>query len=461
MATSIVDALKAQGHILVVKGGSTPLVRELDERMSSHLDAIVSRIVPRGAVGGEVTSTFGNEAVDEAVEQVVARLTRTLMDSDHVEDVFAEDNVIQRDIFRVVRDALLHREDVEGEDEDEQLIRVRLDTLGYVASTVAKLASAAMLRESLERAASAVEAQLASYSAPTREATFLVEGGGPDRGLELEEAVADELSDLVDAGFVELPTIERRIELDRDTTARERAASRARVELAAVKTIMRSGCAATWEFIGPRTVKLTFTPLSEQDARDVDQYVPQFARELAALFGGAGAAPGGSAARASRSALETADLDEPPPSAPTPSKRMKEPRASSRTAAAASTPPPRAKEPRPSSRTAAAASTPPSRAKEPRPSSRTAAASTPPPRAKEPRASSRTAAAASTPPPRAKQPPRAASKTTAKRGPAKRSSASGETPTRRVKASTAASTTPRTRTSAAPAKKTKTATKKR
>ena len=101
MAMIIVDALKAQGHILVVKGGSTALVRELDERMSSHLDAIVSQIVPRAPVGGEVTSTFGKEAVDEAVEHIVEELTRTLMDSDHVEDVFAEDNVIQRDIFRV------------------------------------------------------------------------------------------------------------------------------------------------------------------------------------------------------------------------------------------------------------------------------------------------------------------------------------------------------------------------
>jgi hypothetical protein len=164
LATSIVDALKAHGHILVVKGGSTPLARELDEQMASQLDAIVARIVPREAVGGEVTSTFGDEAADEAVEDLIAKLTRWLIESDHVEDVFAEDNVIQRDIFRVVRDTLLRPGELDLEEDDEQPIRVRLDTLGYVASTVGKRASAPMIREALERAADDVEAQLASYN---------------------------------------------------------------------------------------------------------------------------------------------------------------------------------------------------------------------------------------------------------------------------------------------------------
>lgn len=284
LAESIVDALKAQGHILVVKGGSTPLTRELDDEMASHLDAIVARIVPRDAVGGEVTSTFGNEAADEAVEELVASLTRALIESDHVEDVFAEDNVIQRDIFRIVRDTLLRREEIEPDEDDEQPVRVRLDTLGYVASTVGKRAAMPMLLKALEHAAADVQAQFASYNPQGREATFLLKNGGPDRGLELEEAVADQLSDLVDVGLVELPTIERSFTLTRDTTARERSLARPRVEVAAAKTILRSGCAAAWELTDPRTVKVTFTPLSEHDASEVDQYMPPFARDVTAIF---------------------------------------------------------------------------------------------------------------------------------------------------------------------------------
>jgi outer membrane biosynthesis protein TonB len=89
---------------------------------------------------------------------------------------------------------------------------------------------------------------------------------------------------MVDTGFVELPTIERVFTISRETSPRERTAVRQRVELAAAKTIMRSGCAATWEFTDPRTIKVTFTPLSEHDASDVDQYMPQFARDVAAIF---------------------------------------------------------------------------------------------------------------------------------------------------------------------------------
>lgn len=335
--------------------------------MSGHLDAIAPQIVPRAAVGGEVTSTFGKEAVDDAVEQIVAELTRTLMDSDHVEDVFAEDNVIQRDIFRVVRDALLHRDDEGGDEDDEVPIRVRLDTLGYVASTVSKLASASMLRETLERAADAVLARLIAYNAPTQEATFVLEGGGPDQRLEIEEAVADELSELVDDGLIELPTIERRIELERETTARERSAARARIELAAVKTIMRSGCAAAWEFVDPRAVKVTFTPLSEQDALDIDPYIPAFARELAAIFATGAPTSGATQAGDAEKASEAADVVPPVHAAPEATKKPKTEKASARPSTQETAAPRRKASSRPSAsppaRTSAAADKPAKRTK--------------------------------------------------------------------------------------------------
>jgi len=216
----------------------------------------------------------------------------------------------------------------------------------------------------------------------------------------------------VDAGLIELPTIERRIELDRDTTSRERIAARARIELAAVKTIMRSGCASTWEFIDPRTVKVTFTPLSEQDAGDIDQFVPHFAREIAALFTSAPQAI--EVTRASQ--IEEEPSEEPAlPPAPEAAKKTKTSKASSRTASPSS------------------------------PSS----------------------------PPRSKGSARTASSSGAKRASAKRSEVASEAPPKRTKKTAttskasaskkpvAASKTPRARTSAAPAKKTKASTKKR
>ncbi len=284
LSTSVVDALKAQGHILVVKGGATALARELEELMAPRLLRIAPRIEPLAIVGGEVTSTFGSESIDDEVEALVVELTAALMDSDHVEDVFAEDNVIRRDIFRALRDGLL-RAPAEGIDVVEEQVHIGLDTLGYVAATVSKLASASAMREVLGRAAELVQAHFTAYSAEDREATFLLEDGDPDGRLELEEAIADELTDLVEAGIVDLPTIERTIDLGRPLPPAEHRALASKIDAAGQQTILRGGCVASWEMEDARTLAVSFTPLSDQDARDVDPLVAAFARELKTIVG--------------------------------------------------------------------------------------------------------------------------------------------------------------------------------
>jgi hypothetical protein len=95
--------------------------------------------------------------------------------------------------------------------------------------------------------------------------------------------VADELSALVEAKIVSLPTVVRRVELGHVLPPEERGAARPRIDAAASRTLLRSGCAASWELEGERTLKITVTPLSEQDALEVDHYVGLFARELASL----------------------------------------------------------------------------------------------------------------------------------------------------------------------------------
>jgi outer membrane biosynthesis protein TonB len=310
LAGAIVDALKAHGHILVVKGGIESLVRELGDLMTGPLAAVTPRLAPPGTVVGEVTSTFGDEHVDEAVEEMVGRVTHALMESDHVEDVFAEDNVIRRDVFRVVRDTLQKAPppDEEEEEEGEGAISVRLDQLGYIAKAVAVRADAGTLREALERAAESVDAELETYEPDTREAMFAAHGGGPDRRLEIEETVADELADLVDAGLVELPTIERSFELAREVSPAERKDLRPRIDVISTRTLVRSGCAVTWEHEGPRGMKVTFTLLSDHDARELDQHLAAFARDVGAIL--AEPAPGD---RRAAAATEGERPSAPPP----------------------------------------------------------------------------------------------------------------------------------------------------
>ena len=285
LAASVVDTLKARGHILVVKGGATALARELDELMTPEITTIATRLKPRAPLVGEPTSTFGDETVDQAVEDMVVKLTHALMNSDHVEDVFAEDAVIRRDIFRVVRDGLREPPGGGGEEHAGHVnVTVKLDALGYVAATASRRADAATLRMALDRAASVTHARFSGFSPELREATFRLEGAGQDERLEIEEAVADELTDLVEQGLVELPTIERRVELPRPLAAAEQRTLRPRIDAIAEATLARAGCVASWEYEGPRTLRVLFTPLSEQDARAVDAPAASFAREILAFL---------------------------------------------------------------------------------------------------------------------------------------------------------------------------------
>ncbi|XXY49761.1 hypothetical protein WME91_01225 [Sorangium sp. So ce269] len=284
LSTSIVDALKAHGHILVARGGATALARELEDRMATVITAIAPRLEPWAIVDGEVTSTFGSDELDDQVEELVASLTSTLMESEHVEDIFTEDNVIKRDVFRVMRDALLGPRP-ELALEDDGPVQVRLDMLGYVASTVGKRAPAQVLREVLARAAETAGGKLTAYDAELREATFSVESSDPDARLELEEAVADELSDLVEAKVVTLPMMERRFELQRRIEAGARAGLRQRIDAIASRMLREGGCAASWELVGDRVLRLKLTPLSEQDALEVDSHMTEFTRDVAALLG--------------------------------------------------------------------------------------------------------------------------------------------------------------------------------
>ncbi|WP_437339141.1 hypothetical protein [Sorangium sp. So ce394] len=291
LSTSIVDALKAHGHILVARGGATALARELEDKMSADIAAIAPRLEPWALVDGEVTTTFGTDEIDDQVEELVASLTSTLMDSEHVEDIFTEDNVIKRDVFRVMRDALLGPRPELGL-EDDGPVHVRLDTLGYVASTVGKRAPAEVLRESLARAAQSAGGKLTSYDPELREATFSLGSSDPDARLEIEEAVADELSDLVEAKVVTLPMLERRFELQRKIDPGARAGLRQRIDAIASRMLREGGCAASWEIAGDRVLRLKLTPLSEQDALEVDSHMTEFTRDVAALLGEPLGAPG-------------------------------------------------------------------------------------------------------------------------------------------------------------------------
>ena len=79
MAAAVLTALKSDGHVLVDRGGEGAVVRELDGLLAPLLPRLVARAA-RAPVSGEVTSTFGDEATDEAVEELVVELREAIVE---------------------------------------------------------------------------------------------------------------------------------------------------------------------------------------------------------------------------------------------------------------------------------------------------------------------------------------------------------------------------------------------
>jgi len=275
LASRIVEGLKGRGRILVVKGETAALVRTLDDAMSGFVEPLAERI-------GRSPSLADDPTTHDALSRLTCRVARALLASEHLEDVFADRSVVEREVLDAARLALREASAAGRED----LVSVELDLLGYVAATAGKRAKLDELVPALERAGRIARANLASYDPATREATFLPEPPiHPDLGLELEEAVADELCALVEQGVVELPTLERVVPLARALRASERTRLARVIDRAATHTLRRTGNAARWAIDDGKTLRVVYTPLSEQDARDVDGYVAAFAAEVNALLG--------------------------------------------------------------------------------------------------------------------------------------------------------------------------------
>jgi len=247
--------------------------------MSSSVELVAERVC-------RAPTALDDASTTETLAHLSGRVAQALLASEHLEDIFADRSVVEREVLDATRAAL--REACAAR--DEALVHVELDLLGYVAATAGRRAAQETIISALERAGRTARATLEAYNAQTREALFFPEPRShPDLRLELEEIVADELCALVQRGDVELPTIDRTVSLVHDVAASERARLSRYIDRAATRTLRRTGCQAKWELPSGSRLHVRFTPLSEQDARDVDAYVGAFAREVDSLFEEAGA----------------------------------------------------------------------------------------------------------------------------------------------------------------------------
>jgi len=281
LASSVVAALCAREHVLLAPSGGDALCDEVEAIIAPALGTITPHLPGATEIVDEITSTFGHEHADEAVVSMVEQIAEQLMESDHVDDIFAEDRIIRRDAFRAIREILLGyiRGEIEVEERrEDDAFEVALDALGYVVSAVSRRVDEDMLREALERAAASVGGQIVELELARYVASFDLPGGAAVGRLALEEAITDELVTLVEADLVELPSIEQILELaDGSCSTPGFAEAIARAE---ARIRRATDCAACCIVVDANTLVASLTPLSKEAAAEAETSFSTFLAEL-------------------------------------------------------------------------------------------------------------------------------------------------------------------------------------
>jgi hypothetical protein len=319
LATGVLEVLRAKAHVVIAPARNDALRDEVAAIIAPALPRIRAQLgissrvgqgtrahasqrgdTPHPGVRGVSAeesdpssgAMLGNDAADEAVAAIVEQITERLMESDHVDDIFADDGAIRRDAFRAIRDILLgtiHGEIAVEPAADEGAFEVRLDALGYVVSAVSRQLDHDMLTDALDRAAAALRGRLLALS-PERVASVELPGGAEAGRLALEEAISEELSLLVETELVELPSVEQVFQLTEHVCMSQEFETA--VSRAVARTKNLADCNAHCTVLDDSTLIARLTPLSKHAAANADEAFSQFLGaledELAALTLGGG-----------------------------------------------------------------------------------------------------------------------------------------------------------------------------
>lgn len=271
LAYGVLDVLRQRAHVALAPTRADALCDELE----AVILPVLSELVEHG------DTDRGRELLDRIAHHIAERLSS----SDHVDDIFAADNIIQRDAKRVMGKLLvryirgeLDVEPLESEpgDGNDRSVTVALLELGYLVGEVAKRLEQGMLHDALERAAATVEGRLYRLT-PRCVATFEIPSGEASR-LPLEDAIAEELVSLIEAELVDLPTVEQVLELaDVDCLSPELEVA---IERSLIHTRAEYDCVAHCVGVNATTIIATLTPLSDHAAEHADDAFALFVKLL-------------------------------------------------------------------------------------------------------------------------------------------------------------------------------------
>ena len=90
LATRIIEGLRGRGRIVVVLGGTSALVRLVDDAVSAFITPLSERFELE-------PSSEPDQSTRDALTLLAATVARTVLSSEHLEDVFADSAIVERE----------------------------------------------------------------------------------------------------------------------------------------------------------------------------------------------------------------------------------------------------------------------------------------------------------------------------------------------------------------------------
>jgi hypothetical protein len=285
LAEEVLRALVERQHLRIAHASQELLRDELEASIAPMLTSITPYLMAAHAaallefdasVHADRPEGFGDGNANEAVAVMVDGIGERLSHSNHVDDIFADDSAIRRIALRSVRRVLLGylrgELAIEADSSPSRGLQVSLDGLGYIVETAVSRADESTLHAALVRSGRTCGADFVSFDRSDRSATFR-----PRRShaslLALEDAITAQITELIEAGHLELPNVQQEFELP--TTRLGRGVLVAALRTAALELERRAACRARGERVGSRRIRLSVTPLTTETAQHADALFEQ------------------------------------------------------------------------------------------------------------------------------------------------------------------------------------------
>ncbi|HHH12002.1 MAG TPA: hypothetical protein ENK23_08020 [Sorangium sp.] len=243
---------------------------------------------PAAATADTDGTDLTHKAVTASCERIAVTIVRLLHHSDHVEDIYASDVDIRRDVAAALARCFDDHvgQPQRGTSLRGREVRVQLHEVGTTGAYLARALHASACRQLLSEAAARAGATLVRFQPQMQSAVFLFSDPTRGNAIAIEDAIVATLLCWVQADKIKLPHVEQLLHWPHGqlrAPAMAAALSRARDRVR-----QHHGCLAHTTILNQHTLRVRLVPLSQAAADNLDSHYDMLLESiqagLAAVF---------------------------------------------------------------------------------------------------------------------------------------------------------------------------------